>query len=562
MPAIPTQAIDAMLWSGYRPAGRTLQIGVLIENWIIPDWIFRAISILESTPGLHLNSIFRLEAPENIPPEPPSPIFELLERCSRAVADADSPLHDTAMYFSGIPRKILRTAGRNTFDMESRTALATADVDIVVRFDRTRLAGPAANLCRMGIWSLSLGAEADGCQYPPYWGPVRDKSPLSSIALKCHAERLEGGRVFHSYSAPTRQGWFFTRNAIEPLMMAGVMLADRLLAVASLGYEPVVNLRDSTLSLEGGSPNGGVAHAQRVPTSGDALKFIASQVRRSLTGRLQAHRRKLAWSIALRPGPERFVRTTSSFVPDGFYEMARPEGSACADPFPFEWQGRDYVLFEEVPANTHRGRLAIAEIHAKGELTPPTIVLERPYHVSYPFVLRHGPDVFLLPETAMNRTVELYRAAGAGLNDWRFEKNLFEGAMLVDTTPFLHDGLWYFFTSQVDYGMRTLLFYSKTLDGKWTYHPCNPISSDASRARSAGALFYRDGKLIRPAQDCSIRYGYAIVLNEVRKLSPSEYEEEIVGRIEPAAWGKGIAGIHTLNSNARWEAIDVLRYVE
>jgi hypothetical protein len=37
-------------------------------------------------------------------------------------------------------------------------------------------------------------------------------------------------------------------------------------------------------------------------------------------------------------------------------------------------------------------------------------VLERPYHLSYPYVFFVGDDAFMLPETAANGAIELYRA--------------------------------------------------------------------------------------------------------------------------------------------------------
>jgi hypothetical protein len=40
----------------------------------------------------------------------------------------------------------------------------------------------------------------------------------------------------------------------------------------------------------------------------------------------------------------------------------------------------------------------------------PFAVLERSYHLSYPFIFRWGSDIFMIPETSDNRTVEVYRA--------------------------------------------------------------------------------------------------------------------------------------------------------
>jgi hypothetical protein len=52
---------------------------------------------------------------------------------------------------------------------------------------------------------------------------------------------------------------------------------------------------------------------------------------------------------------------------------------------------------------------------------------------------------------------------------------------------------------------------------------------------------------LRPAQDCSVRYGYAITLHRILRLNASEYREEPVARIDPC-WTAGLRGTHTLNA--------------
>jgi hypothetical protein len=176
--------------------------------------------------------------------------------------------------------------------------------------------------------------------------------------------------------------------------------------------------------------------------------------------------------------------------------------------------------------------------------------------MSYPFLLPVGDEIYLLPETSENRTLELYRATKFPF-EWTLDRVLLRDVALVDTTPFLCDGIWYFFTSLAETG-ETLLFYADRFDGEWRYHPMNPICSDVRRSRSAGALFYRQGKLMRPAQDCSVRYGYALALNEITMLSPTEYSEKLVETILPD-WGDGLLGTHTLNVADSIEVIDGLR---
>jgi hypothetical protein len=79
--------------------------------------------------------------------------------------------------------------------------------------------------------------------------------------------------------------------------------------------------------------------------------------------------------------------------------------------------------------------------------------------------------------------------------------------------------------------------------------------ADVRTARPAGALFQRDGKLFRPSQDCLLRYGHAIQINEVIALTPTDYREQTVSRLDPD-WLAGGIGTHTINADAGYEVID------
>jgi hypothetical protein len=109
-----------------------------------------------------------------------------------------------------------------------------------------------------------------------------------------------------------------------------------------------------------------------------------------------------------------------------------------------------------------------------------------------------------LPETSAAGTVELYRATRFPF-EFKPATILMDGVPLVDTTPFLLEGIWYFFTTTTQPFMETFLFWSETLDGRWRMHPRSPISSSVFSCRSAGHLFYSKGRLLRPTQDCSVR---------------------------------------------------------
>jgi hypothetical protein len=163
-----------------------------------------------------------------------------------------------------------------------------------------------------------------------------------------------------------------------------------------------------------------------------------------------------------------------------------------------------------------------------------------------------------MPETADANRVDIYRYSHF---PWELElvSSPIEGIALVDTTPLRIDDHWYFFTTTVEPFMETLLFSATRLEGPWSLHPCNPVSTSVRNCRSAGQLFWRSGQLFRPTQDCSVRYGYAIAVNEVTKLTPYEFEERPVSYIPPS-WKSGLLGTHTWNESSAFQVIDGIRY--
>ncbi len=243
-----------------------------------------------------------------------------------------------------------------------------------------------------------------------------------------------------------------------------------------------------------------------------------------------------------------------------FSTLASPHGVDYADPFPLELSGRSYLFFETF---THAGDGKIAATAIGDGLTAePETVLEGDTHLSYPFLLKRGDDVLMVPESRRLRQVALWRAERFP-HIWKRERTLLDHLPATDTTLFERDGrVWLFTAIAVDDGPAVdelHLFWADSLDGDWEPHPLNPVVSDVHRARPAGALFEHDGRLVRPAQDCSRAYGWRVVLNHVELLSQDDYREEPFAILSPR--DRGLSQLHTYNVRDGWEAIDLLRRV-
>jgi hypothetical protein len=244
-----------------------------------------------------------------------------------------------------------------------------------------------------------------------------------------------------------------------------------------------------------------------------------------------------------------------------FHFLVPPEGHFYADPFVVDRNGKSYIFFEDYSYAARRAVIAVVEVREDGGCGQPQVALQEPYHLAYPYVFQEGGSFYLLPESKDNRTIQLYRCVEFPCT-WRLDAVLLDGVSACDSTLLRSNGKWWLFTSGLgtcdpwfDGDSELHLFFSDSLRGPWHPHPANPVVSDVRHSRSAGNIFMREGKLVRPAQDCSERYGYAVTLNSIEELSVSRYCERTIGRILPG-WAEGNRGTHTYCRSARIEVVD------
>ena len=261
------------------------------------------------------------------------------------------------------------------------------------------------------------------------------------------------------------------------------------------------------------------------------------------------------WFIAYR---KRRWRQLSERDDYGFTRVHQPRDRFFADPFVIQVLERSYVFFEDYDVAHGRGVISYVEVERDNTTTPPSVALSKPYHLSYPFVFEHEREIYLLPETASNRTIELYRAREFP-HIWEHYRVLVPDTRAVDST--LHfDGIrWWLFTcvtrTRQEAAKDLSLFVAGSLDAEFRPHPRNPVVRHSQSVRPAGKLFRDAGRLIRPSQDSTHTYGGQISLNHIALLDEREYSEASVGTVSPDWMSLGLA-THTLNFTDSLEVID------
>jgi hypothetical protein len=421
-----------------------------------------------------------------------------------------------------------------------RTSVAgIGPLDVVMSFlraDRTAWDGPTP---RYGVWAIVPMDDGRPTSAPNRFWELRGRTDTASTALVA----LEDGftRVIAQDSAPADPlSLGRTRNAAA---WTGAHLVLRTLRSLHPNGGPVAGKEDVVARTNLPPPAVTVSHAARTAVRGVAAKSRTAW-------------RRGEWFVAVR------ARSADGLVHAPMRALPNPAGRYLADPFPIEIDGRHFLFVEDYSHATRRAVISVSEAGPDGTWSPPRRVLEREHHLSYPFVFEHEGSIYMLPETGETSRVELYRAV-AFPDEWRLDRVLLDGLTAVDATLHVEDGTLWLFTNIVEgHGDRgeLFLFSSRSLDGEWLPHPQNPIVTDPGTARPAGRLFMREGVVIRPGQDCSRGYGEAVVLNRVDKLSPSEYHETPVDRIEPD-WMPGLEGTHTYTFDSQYECLDGYRQV-
>ena len=295
------------------------------------------------------------------------------------------------------------------------------------------------------------------------------------------------------------------------------------------------------------------------PTGAEMLAFLFKIGKRRLARRLLDSRRLEQWFLAFKlsepEGPDSTVENLNYMEP--------LTGRFWADPFPIESEGTYYIFMEEFLYSIMKAHISVIEMDSDGRWKQPVKVLERDYHLSYPFLFQWDGQLYMMPETKRNGTIELYRCKELPLK-WEFDRVIMENVQAVDATLHEVGGIWWLFCNiggrDFSSNDELHLFYAKTPFGPWTPHKLNPVKSDVRSARPAGRLFNRDGNLYRPSQDCSVRMGGAIVMNRIVRLTPDDFKEESVARIDPT-WRKGILGTHTINTAGKLTVLDGFTYV-
>jgi hypothetical protein len=518
-------------------ARRKLRVGLFADCALQPRWLVAASAKVAAAECADLVLVCTGAAR----PAPVSWPWRLYSRIDRRMLGFGPDLSARVDLLSGLPPVASAALPVSAAD----AAAWRAEVD-AMRLDVALALGAVDDavldgLARHGVWRYRFGDELSREESHAGVREVMEAAPVTASAL---VARLGAGmpeRVLcQSWSRTQPHSIARNRDNLQRKSMAfAVRALERLCRRGSEWLEQCPAIQAPARQAGTGPP----------PAAG-LVRVIGRIARRAVEKTLTVEQwfigyrfgRPEAWSGDLRP----------------YRVLMPPQDRYWADPFPLERGGRHYIFFEEYLFATAKAHIMAVEVARDGSRGVPVKVLERPYHLSYPLLVEEGGELYMIPESGANRTVEVYRCARFP-DDWRLERVLLRGARFVDATIHRAPDAWWMFVNAGADGTELHdelhLFYADRLLGEWRAHEANPVKSDVRRARPAGRLYEHGGALYRPAQICAPLYGAGISMNRVVKLTPREYLEREESRILPTH-PAGLLGLHTVNRAGELSVVD------
>ena len=525
-------------------ATASCRLGLIVEGTIQERWVVDAVRAVLTVPGTCLAAIaVATRRRRQSPAQRFHRLLDTVDGLLRGRGDALISLVDIAACFRGVPRIELTlnaTPDGWAPDAAGVQTLRDATADVWLCFCAEPPCRPLPDFWGgdYGVLGLEIGSDVAAANP---WAGAAEVAAACPLTVARVVDYCTGREVYRGVGATI--GNSARRNRLLALRRSIDFPKRSFLAV----LRPLPGA--ARVELPSDYP------VEPTPTVGRVARLGYRLARKIAANRWLELGWRGQWQIGYAFGDE--IRPE----PSRLRYLVPPQDSFWADPFVVADGERHYIFFEEFPYGTGKGQIAAIEVDERGEqVGAPLPVLERPYHLSYPFLFKWRGGLYMLPETAENGTVELYRCEELP-SRWRLERVLLTNVRAYDATLWQQGERWWMFVSLAPPGTDgndELHLYSSRVTplGPWTPHPANPVVVDTRRARSAGPLFVRDGALYRPSQDCSRAYGHSISINRVDALDEREYRETPVERIEPG-WRRDIMRVHTIGGSGRLRVVDM-----
>lgn len=268
--------------------------------------------------------------------------------------------------------------------------------------------------------------------------------------------------------------------------------------------------------------------------------------------------RTMKWVIAYRNRTTDILQDqNTSFVP-----FRLDKGFWGADPFVIDVEGSTFLFLELFVEKENKGVIAVSEYNGQ-EFEEPRIVIDEPYHLSFPCVFFANNKYYMVPESGSQHNIVLYECKSFPY-EWKKKKVLLTDFNSSDTIVHIDketNDIFVIASQLVDSTcIARNILYKLDINNLSLIEISQGSVVSEKGIRNAGLIFESNGMLVRPGQNCPKgEYGKSTIFWKVAPgnlMMEDEILEISVEDIKIAEREK-YSGVHTYNISHRLEVIDL-----
>ena len=421
------------------------------------------------------------------------------------------------------------------FSEEDLNEVRKENLDLLVNFGESSIKGELLEVSPHGVISFQYGDIASNKKGPPGFWEVFNKEKSTIFSIQSNYEKIDDEcNILLRGSIPTN--FFFTLNKIKLFKKSNTFMHKILEEI----FENKTSRNISKSIVKN--------RAIIIPSVLEQIKYItktSAYLCKKFIRKIK--RKRVVWSVGYQ-----FSIYWKDVWNSSFKIIDNPRNSYLADPFLFDYEGKDYCFVEQFNFLSNKGHISVLEINAERSKFLGTVIDEN-FHLSYPNVFKHNNEIYMCPESSAAKDIRLYKCKNFPL-EWELEKILIKDIQAVDSNIFRFDGKWWILTNvdsskSGEFCSELHLFFSHDIkSNSWKSHPMNPVIFDSKCARNGGMIFENEN-LYRVFQIQGWdNYGENFGVSKIIKINEHEYLEERVFEFKQKLLNKA-KGTHSLNSN-------------
>ena len=327
------------------------------------------------------------------------------------------------------------------------------DLDVIVRLGFRILKGDILKAAKCGVWSFHHGDNDVNRGGPAGFWEVFQNNPVTGSVLQIINDELDDGKILaKSYS--TTDPILVKRNCNNYYNKTLSFLPRKLKELHELGKDQFLEkVEEQNKNIK--------FYSNRLytkPTNTEFLKMSCYNFGKFLKRNLKNSYSFEQWGLLFD------IKNEISKSMWRYKKILPPKDRFWADPHIISMDKNYFIFIEEYVYSKSKGHIALIKMDKEGNYDYLGKILEKDYHLSYPFVFQLENNFYMIPETESNNNIELYKCTDFP-KKWEYHGEIMNNVNAVDTTIFNYNDKWWMFTGMKEnLGKNTINLLQFVLD--------------------------------------------------------------------------------------------------